>query len=137
MERTSLNVLHEMQAKCGSIAEQEFIRWVYLSLHKGGDDNEFRHDVFMSGKSQVRYTKERRFVADFRFTLPCTEFVFVEWEGGVGMKSGGGYRSHSGYLKHVEKYNYLVANRFNVLRLNSKNFTGFWGLLSNLNDSWE
>lgn len=118
--------LNTQSSKCESQSESAFFMYLVNSVQEQPHINPVD---FLSGlMCQVRYSKDRRFKADFCVTLPSKQPIYIEWEGMNQAKSA--YRSHSGYTKHMEKYNWLTAHGFKVIRMCEQLKPTFWELFT-------
>lgn len=115
--------------KCGSTAEMDFISWLRVSK---APSEALRLQALKHLQAQVRYSTERRFVADFMLINKRGGRIFIEWEGAIGTHRSA-YRSYSGYVNHANKYNWLATNGFIVIRLCAENKDSFWELWEMLN----
>jgi hypothetical protein len=116
-------------AVCGSEAEKDFIYWLVDS--EGAPSEEERMRMLRSLITQVRYSEKRKFKADFRIATKSGCKIFIEWEGGIGTHRSA-YRSYTGYVSHANKYNWLAANGFLVIRLCKQNRDTFWELWNDI-----
>ncbi len=118
-----------VKAKAGSAAEKDFVDW--LCEVQAVCSLESQYHIIDSITSQIRYDDVRQFTADFQILTRKGKAIFIEWEGAIGsVKSA--YRSMKGYITHADKYNYLSACGFTVIRLCNQNKITFWDLWKKL-----